>query len=103
MCQSHGTDVYERSVRCDVLRPFVSSLVLSPGFATGIRISSPFPSTPAGPAERASLGAQGSHAHVCPANSAGCLPGCAFRTDPPSTTRCHGFGIEFDNDPSARV
>src|SRR5204863_5282432 len=59
MCQSHGTDVYERSVRCDVLRPFVSSLVLSPGFATAIRISSPFPSTPAGPAECAPLGAQG--------------------------------------------
>src|SRR2546430_12662705 len=85
MCQRHGTDVYEWPVRCDVLRPFVSSLVLSPGFATGIRISSPFPSTPAGPAERAPLGAQGSHAHVCPANSADGLPRCAFCADPPST------------------
>jgi len=38
-----------------VLCPFVPGLVLSPGFATGIRVSPPVSSTSAGPAKRAAL------------------------------------------------
>jgi len=59
MCQSHGTHVMSDQFDAMYYVHFVSGLVFRQDLRPAYRISPPFPSASAGPAECAALGAQG--------------------------------------------
>ncbi len=98
MRQPHDADVFERSVRCDVLCAVISRLVFSAGFAAGIRVSSKVPSTSAVSASRSPMDPESAYSHVCRAFVVVRLSGCAVRADPPDADRCDGVCVESSDN-----
>src|SRR5262245_54642653 len=103
MRQPYDSDVFERSVRCNVLCAVISRLVFSAGFANRIRISPAVPPTSAIPAGWQPLDTESAYSHVCHAGVADGLSGCAVCADPPDAAGFDGFSLKPNDDTSQGV